>query len=116
MAATNRWTTWSCCTRTVTARNTGVEWERSELRPARGVWEGFSCVPANRHSSTTYSRQARSGGSPVAIKIATICGSVRPGNYTSMALRLALDEFAKSPGVEVTPIQLDTLDLPLPGL
>src|SRR5262249_57296291 len=53
---------------------------------------------------------------PVAIKIVTICGSVRPGNYTSMALRLALDEFAKTPGVEVTPIQLDTLDLPLPGL
>ena len=52
----------------------------------------------------------------MAIKIVTICGSVRPGNYTSMALRLALDEFAKMLGVEVTPIQLDTLDLPLPGL
>jgi NAD(P)H-dependent FMN reductase len=52
----------------------------------------------------------------MAIKIVTICGSARPGNYTSMALRLALDEFAKTPGVEVTPIQLDTLDLPLPGL
>jgi NAD(P)H-dependent FMN reductase len=52
----------------------------------------------------------------VTIKIVTICGSVRPGNYTAKALRLALDEFAKTPGVEVTPIQLDTLDLPLPGL
>ena len=52
----------------------------------------------------------------MAIKVVTICGSVRPGNYTSLALRLALDEFTKTPGVDVTPIQLDTLDLPLPGL
>ncbi len=52
----------------------------------------------------------------MAIKIVTICGSVRPGNYTSMALRLAQDEFAITPGVEVTPLRLDTLDLPLPGL
>lgn len=50
------------------------------------------------------------------IKIATICGSVRPGNYTSMALNLALDELAKYPDVEVTPIYLEHLDLPLPGL
>lgn len=50
------------------------------------------------------------------IKIVAICGSVRPGNYTSMALRLALDEFAKISGVEATPIHLDKLDLPLPGL
>jgi NAD(P)H-dependent FMN reductase len=51
----------------------------------------------------------------MAIKIATICGSVRPGNYTSKALRLALDEFAKHVDVEVTPFYLDKLDLPLPG-
>lgn len=50
------------------------------------------------------------------IKIVTICGSVRPGNYTSMALRLALDEFAKHSAVEVTPIFLDKIELPLPGL
>ncbi len=50
------------------------------------------------------------------IKIVTICGSVRPGNYTAKALRLALDEFAKHPDVEVTPLFLDKLDLPLPGL
>src|SRR5262249_46225235 len=50
MAATNRWTTWSCCTTTVTARNTAVEWERRALRPARGVCEGLSCVPGNRHA------------------------------------------------------------------
>src|SRR5262245_1513816 len=50
MAATNRWTTWSCCTTTVTARNTAVEWERRALRPARGDCEGLSCVPGNRHA------------------------------------------------------------------
>jgi len=52
----------------------------------------------------------------VAIKIVTICGSVRPGNYTAKALKLALDEFAKTPGIEVTPIYLEALDMPLPGL
>src|SRR5262245_47870401 len=51
----------------------------------------------------------------MAIKVVTICGSIRPGNYTSKALRLALDEFAKHKDVEVTPIYLDKLDLPLPG-
>jgi NAD(P)H-dependent FMN reductase len=50
------------------------------------------------------------------IKIATVCGSVRPGNYTAKALRLALDEFANHPDVEVTPLFLDKLALPLPGL
>lgn len=52
----------------------------------------------------------------MAIKIVTICGSVRPGNYTAMALNLALDEFSKYPDVEVTPIYLEKLNLPLPGL
>jgi chromate reductase, NAD(P)H dehydrogenase (quinone) len=52
----------------------------------------------------------------MAIKIVTICGSVRPGNYTSMALKLAQDELSKAPDVEVTPIRLEALDLPLPGL
>jgi chromate reductase len=50
------------------------------------------------------------------IKIVTICGSVRPGNYTSKALRLVLDEFGKHADVETTAIYLDRLDLPLPGL
>src|SRR6516164_1751639 len=50
------------------------------------------------------------------IKIVTICGSVRPGNNTAKALRLVLDEFAKHADVEVAPIFLDKLDLPLPGL
>jgi len=52
----------------------------------------------------------------VAIRIVTICGSVRPGNYTAKALQLALEEFATMPDVEVTPVYLETLDLPLPGL
>nr|WP_067297656.1 NAD(P)H-dependent oxidoreductase [Marinobacterium profundum] len=52
----------------------------------------------------------------MSIRIVTICGSVRPGNYTAMALELAIDELRKTPGVEVIPIRLETLDLPLPGL
>lgn len=50
------------------------------------------------------------------IKIIAICGSVRPGNNTAKAMRLALDEFARHPDVEVAPVYLDKLDLPLPGL
>ena len=50
------------------------------------------------------------------IKITAICGSVRPGNATSRALELVLDEFATHPDVEVTPVYLDELDLSLPGL
>ncbi len=50
------------------------------------------------------------------IKIVTICGSVRPGNYTAKALKIAQDELSQMPNVEVTPIFLETLDLPLPGL
>lgn len=52
----------------------------------------------------------------MSIKIVSICGSVRPGNYTAKALRLVLDEFSTQSDVEVTPIFLDELDLPLPGL
>lgn len=50
------------------------------------------------------------------IKITAICGSVRPENATSKALGLVLDEFATHPDVEVTPVYLEELDLPLPGL
>lgn len=52
----------------------------------------------------------------MAIKITAICGSVRPENATSKALGLVLDELATHPDVEVTPIYLEELDLPLPGL
>ncbi len=51
----------------------------------------------------------------MAIRIVTICGSVRPGNYTSKALRLALDEFAKHSDVEVTPVFLDKIELRCPA-
>ena len=49
------------------------------------------------------------------IKIVTICGSVRPGNYTSMALALVLSEFAKRSDVEVDALDLAAFDLPFPG-
>ena len=50
------------------------------------------------------------------IKITAICGSVRPENATSKALGLVLDELATHSDVEVTPVYLEELDLPLPGL
>ncbi|WKE65219.1 NAD(P)H-dependent oxidoreductase [Gallaecimonas kandeliae] len=52
----------------------------------------------------------------MAIHIVTICGSVRPGNYSNMALAVAIDELKKTPDVEVTSIHLEELDMPLPGL
>ena len=50
------------------------------------------------------------------IKITALCGSVRPENATSKAMGLALDELATHSDVEVTPVFLEELDLPLPGL
>lgn len=50
------------------------------------------------------------------IKITAIGGSVRPNNATSWALGLVLDEFATHPDVEVVHVDLEELDLPLPGL
>jgi NAD(P)H-dependent FMN reductase len=50
------------------------------------------------------------------IQITAICGSVRPNNATSKALGLVLDELATHSDVEVTPVHLEGLDLPLPGL
>ncbi|WP_432695726.1 NADPH-dependent FMN reductase [Marinobacterium sp. YM272] len=52
----------------------------------------------------------------MAIKIVTICGSVRPGNYTAKALAVALDELKKYPEVEVSAVHLEELDLPLSGM
>ena len=51
----------------------------------------------------------------MSIKIVTICGSVRPGNYTSKALALVISEFQKRSDVDLTTIDLATLDLPFPG-
>ena len=49
------------------------------------------------------------------IRIVAIKGSVRPGNYTSMALDLVVDEMNKSEKVSVEVIDPATIHLPLPG-
>lgn len=49
------------------------------------------------------------------IKIVTICGSVRPKNYTSMALAVVFSELAKQKDVDVEAIDLAEYDLPFPG-
>jgi len=51
----------------------------------------------------------------MAIRIVTICGSVRPGNNTAKALALVVDECRLHPDVEVTPIDLAAVELVLPG-
>ena len=50
------------------------------------------------------------------IRIVLINGSVRPGNYTSMASALVVDELRKDPKVNVEVIDPLELDLPLPGI
>lgn len=52
---------------------------------------------------------------PDGIRIVVIKGSVRPGNYTSMAAALVADELEKHPGVSVELIDPATLHLPFPG-
>ena len=49
------------------------------------------------------------------IRIVVINGSVRPGNYTSMASALVVDEFKKDPKVTVELINPAELNLPFPG-
>lgn len=49
------------------------------------------------------------------IPITIVNGSVRPGNYTSMAVALVVDEFKKHPEFEVNVIHPATLNLPFPG-
>src|SRR5579863_585516 len=49
------------------------------------------------------------------IRIVLINGSVRPGNYTSMASGLVVDELRKDPKVSVEVIDPLELNLPLPG-
>ena len=48
------------------------------------------------------------------IRIAVICGSVRPGNYTAKAVTLVMDELAQQ-DVAADLIDPTELDLPLPG-
>src|SRR5262249_5412336 len=49
------------------------------------------------------------------IRITIFIGSVRPGNYTSMAAALVADEFKKHPEVAAEVIDPATLNLSLPG-
>ncbi len=48
-------------------------------------------------------------------QIVAIKGSVRPGNYTSKALALVVDEIKKHENVHVEVIDPTTINLPLPG-
>src|SRR5215510_7841776 len=49
------------------------------------------------------------------IRIVVINGSMRPGNYTSMASALVVDELKKDPKVTVELINPAELNLPFPG-
>ena len=49
------------------------------------------------------------------IRIAAIVGTVRPGNYTGKALRLAADEAASREGVAVDIVDPAEMTLPFPG-
>jgi FMN reductase len=50
------------------------------------------------------------------IRIVAIPGAVRPGNYTTKALRLVLDELAKHPNVSAELIDTGALELSPPGV
>lgn len=54
-------------------------------------------------------------GSTSGIRIVAVCGSVRPGNYTSMALDLVVDELRNQQRVTVDVVNPATLNLPFPG-
>ena len=49
------------------------------------------------------------------MRILVITGSVRPGNYTTKASALVIDELHKDPMVRAELVDPQTLDLPLPG-
>ena len=50
------------------------------------------------------------------IRIAVVCGSVRPGNYTRMAVDVVAASLSADPDVSVEVVDPSELDLPLPGL
>jgi len=52
---------------------------------------------------------------PDGIRIVAVNGSVRPRNYTGMALALVVDEFKKEAQITVTVIDPASLNLPFPG-
>ena len=49
------------------------------------------------------------------IRIVAVKGSVRPGNYTSKALALVIDEIERYPEIELDVVDPATMNLPLPG-
>lgn len=55
-------------------------------------------------------------GSSRPIGVVVINGSVRPGNFTSMASAYVVDELRKHPKVLVTEVHPGELDLPFPGM
>ena len=59
----------------------------------------------------------RENGAQTAIgpRIVGILGSVRPGNYTAMAMRLVQDQIEETKGFSFQLIDPSTLDLPMPG-
>jgi len=50
------------------------------------------------------------------IQIVVVCGSVRPGNYTRMAVDVVAASLSAHPDVSVQLVDPSDLDLPLPGL
>ncbi len=48
------------------------------------------------------------------IRIVAVKGSVRPGNYTSKALALVIDEIEMYPEIELDVVDPATMNLPLP--
>ena len=50
------------------------------------------------------------------IRIAVLCGSVRPGNYTRMAVEVVVASLSTHPEISVDLVDPAELDLPLPGL
>ena len=50
------------------------------------------------------------------IRIAVLCGSVRPGNYTRMAVNVVVASLSAHPDISVEVVDPAELDLPLPGL
>ena len=49
------------------------------------------------------------------IHIVAVAGSVRPGNFTGKALSLVADELARSDDATLDVVDLNAVELPLPG-
>ena len=49
------------------------------------------------------------------IRIVAVLGTARPGNFTSKALALVIDEIEKHEDIAVDLIDPATMNLPLPG-